>query len=386
MQKIGIHDPWISETDHEEVSAALSSNWISGGGAKVAAFERAFADFLGLPEPAVSTVNGTSALQLALLSCDFRPQEHMLVSAYGFVATANVVRHLGGEPIFVGPAGAERPVVQLAQLEEFFGREVDEQNRYRRTGRPLRGMLYNEPYGLADPSLPAIADFLERRGLVLIEDASQSLGSRIDNRPLGTIGHLAAFSFNGNKTLTTGAGGALVSRDLAWLRKARRLQSQSRSDDFDFYYGEEAYNFLLSNVLAGFGLAQLRKLPDILANKQRIRAAYREALKGSGWKLLGEELDFPAWLNVAVAANSRDRAAFRELAARLERAGVRARPAFPAVTENAMYRSADVFFTSHLQHLFERGICLPSGPLVSVEEVQTVTALLAREGRTLGFV
>lgn len=380
MRKIGIHDPWIGEADHRQVKEALDSNWISGGGEKTDQFERGLKEFFGAP--AVSVVNGTGALLLALRVSGFRSGCHMLVSAYGFVATANAVRHLGGEPIFLGPESTGNPVITLRQLKYFFETEVDASLRFRRTGKKIHGLLYNEPYGFASEDLGAIAEFLSQRGLVLIEDASQAVGVSMDGKMLGSIGHIGVLSLNGNKTLTTGAGGVLLTSNSAWEAHARRLQNQSRSDDFDFFYDEAAHNLLLSNVLAGLGVSQLARLPEIIERKISIRKFYREFLGG---RLLGAESIFPAWLNVAMASRPMPRANFRELAARLDRKGIRVRPAFPAVTANVMYRDSAHFFAEHSNDLFDRGLCLPSGPQLSQSEVETVCSELLREGKDLGF-
>jgi dTDP-4-amino-4,6-dideoxygalactose transaminase len=385
VRKIGIHDPWITEADLLQLRQALDSNWISGGGENNTLFERAIADFLGIAEPAISTVNGSSALLLALKATGFRRDEHMLVSSYGFIATANAVRHAGGEPIFLGPAKPFYPVVTFDQVKNFFASEVDSVNRFRRTGKTIHGFLYNEPYGLASADLEEIARFLENRELILIEDASQAVGVRLGDRMLGTIGQAAVFSFNGNKTLTVGAGGAMVSGNSSWNARARKLHSQSRSDEFDFFYGEEAHNFQLSNVLAGFGLSQMERLPEILERKLRIRRDYRKALERSGWSLLAEEVDYPAWLNIAVTGQPKTRGQMRELAGSLEGEGIRVRPVFPPVTANSVYEGAVEFFPEHNRDLFDRGICLPSGPLLSQSDVQRICDALIQKGKALGF-
>lgn len=384
VPRIGIHDPWITECEFRHVREALASNWISGGGAKVAAFESALGEFLGLAHPPVATVNGSAALVLGLRVGGLRAGEHMLVSDYGFVATANAVRQLGAEPILVGPGDAELPVVRFKQIERFFAEEVDDAGNFRRTCRPVRGVLYNEPYGLACPDLARIAELCERRGLLFIEDASQAIGVAQSGRMLGTFGDLGVFSFNGNKTLTTGAGGLLMGHRPEWLARARKLQAQARSDDFDFFYDEPGYNFLLSNLLGAFGLAQTERLPEILARKRALREHYREALTGSGWCLLGEEHVMPAWLNVAVAPEARPREWFRALAARLGDRGVQVRPAFPPVSANPMFQGCTRIDGEHTNHLFARGLCLPSGAALGAEEARFVVEALAQEGRNLG--
>lgn len=384
---IGIHDPLIEGEEEREVLEALRSNWISGGGKKTAAFEEAMGAFLGVPHAPVATINGTSALHLSLRALGISPGDHVLISAYGFVATANCILLSGGDPIFIGPERGEFPVVTKDQVERFFSEQVDERGNFKLTGRPVRGMLYNEPYGFACPSLAGICEFFKERGLFLVEDASQSLGAKCGSAYLGTIGSIGAFSFNGNKTITTGTGGLLVSKDKQLLERARKLRHQARSDPFDFFYDECGHNFLMSNVLGAVGLAQTRRLPAILEKKKVIRGTYAKLLRDSPISLAGAHLkDFPAWLNVVLLPSAvSGRNVMASLASRIEAAGFQVRPGFPAVTTYPMYRGSPCVQGEHLEEFFSRSVCLPSGPGVSEDQAADVIHSLVRSCKDLGL-
>lgn len=385
---IGIHDPLIEGEEEREVLEALRSNWLSGGGTKTAAFEEALGDFLGLGSMPVSTVNGTSALHLAVRALGLAPGDAVLVSSYGFVATANCVLLAGAEPVFIGPASAEFPVVTKEQVAAFLEEHVDASGRLRRNGKPLRGMLYNEPYGFACPRLREIASLLEARGMFLVEDASQALGVKVGGKLAGTVGTIGVFSFNGNKTITTGAGGLFVSHDEKLLARARKLRHQSRSDSFDFYYDESGHNFLLSNVLGAVGLAQTKKLPSILDRKAALRSAYRRLLEGGELRLAGAEMgDFPAWLNVVLFPRPvPGRKELAQLAARMEKEGIQVRPGFPSVTSYPMFREHQHHHAGAGEEFFSRSLCLPSGPAVNERQATEIVRGLLKYSRELALL
>lgn len=352
---IGIHDPWITEREKEAVSAALESGWVSGHGEFIPRFERELASALGLTRPVVSTVNGSAALLLALRALSPGQGFRALLCDYGFVATANAVVYAGGVPVFLGPDQPGDPTVSAERIEEHLRKDPS-----------LRAVVYNQPYGFS-ADMARLRAVCDERGVLLIEDSSQALGFRQRGRMLGTFGHAGCWSMNGNKTVTTGMGGALYLEDDALCARARRLRIHGRDDPFDFHYEELGYNFQLSNVLAALGCAQVARLPEILAKKEAVRAQYSERFAGLGLRLVGGP--GPAWLNLLWLEKPRDRAFFRALAAAAEADGVQLRPAFPPVTSYPMYASAERHATEHSSSLFERSVCLPSGAGLTPAEV-----------------
>ena len=354
---IGIHDPWITEREKEAVSAALASGWISGHGEFIPKFERELASALGLGQPVVSTVNGSAALLLALRALSPPPGFRALLCDYGFVATANAVVYAGGVPVFLGPDRADDPAVSAERIEERLEKDPT-----------LKAVVYNQPYGFS-ADMARLRAACDRRGVLLVEDSSQALGLRQHGRMLGTFGHAGCWSMNGNKTVTTGMGGALRLESEELAARARRLRIHGRNDPFDFHYEELGYNFQLSNVLAALGCAQLSRLPEILASKEAVRARYAALFAARGRRLAGPASS-PAWLNLLWLEKPRDRAFFRALAAATEAEGVQLRPAFPPVTSYPMYASAERHGTEHSASFFERSFCLPSGPGLTPAQVE----------------
>lgn len=381
---IGIHDPQLSEAEISAVTAAARSGWLSGGGGAGVAFETELQRFFGAAHAPAAVVNGSAALVLALRSLGVEAGDQVLVSRYGFVATANAIPFVGAEPIFLGPAPGEIPVVGYDDVAFFLEESITPTGHHRATGKRVRGLLYNEPFGFACRRLPEIARLLAARGMFLIEDASQAFGAKLGDRYLGTIGDAGVFSFNGNKTLALGSGGALLAREEATLARARKLRHHARSDDFEFFYDELGYNFQLPSLLAALGVSQCRRLPEILRAKENIRAAYREFFRGTKIRLVGDE-NFPAWLNVAwLPSRADDRALVRELAHRLRADGVQIRPVFPPVTDYPMYRSA-ICQGGDARAFYEHAICLPSGAGISAGQVERVAHFLVLRASELGL-
>ena len=386
MEKIGIHDPTITKEEYAEVAGTLDSGWLSSGGLKSVAFENKLGEFLRVSCQPLATTSGTAALKLAARVAGIQSGDHVLVSAYGFIATANAIKHLGGEPIFLGPENPLFPVVTFSQVRQFLQNQLTPQGLFKKTGRPVKGLFYNEPYGLCCPQIGEFRGLLDSRGMFFVEDAAQSFGVEWDGSHLGTFGHLGVYSFNGNKTLAVGQGGALTGSKQEWLAMAKRLSSQDRTDDFDFYYGDAAYNVQISNLLAALGLAQLKNMQEILRQKSKIRRWYREAFLGSELSLLASELDYPAWLNIVLFPKPMDRGHFRRLASEMGEAGIQIRPTFPAVPRNQLYKNAPLFQNETIDAVFDRGICLPSGASLHTSQVERIAKLLLEKSKKLGFL
>jgi perosamine synthetase len=270
--------PEIAGDEWRNLKACLDGNWVSSAGPQVTAFEDAFAAELGAAH-AVAVVNGTSALHIALKVAGVGPGDEVLVSDFTFIAPANAVRYLGAEPVFVD---AEPRTWQMdtARAADFLARDCDKTSAgliNRKSGRRVAAVLpvhiLGHPVDLS-PLLEAAA----ARGVPVIEDAAESLGARYRGRLVGTFGLAGCFSFNGNKLMTTGGGGMIVTDDPALARRARYLTTQAKEPGEDGRHGEVGYNYRLTSLSAAVGLAQLERLPRLLDAKRRIARVYRAAL------------------------------------------------------------------------------------------------------------
>lgn len=274
--------PHISGNAWDYVRDCLDTGWVSSVGAYVDRFQAEFARRLGAGA-AVAVASGTSALHLALVALGIRPGDEVVTSTLTFIASANVIRYCGAVPVLVD-AEDRHWQMDPALLADFLDNGCERRGGAlvnRRTGRPVRAVL--PVHILGHPcDMDAIVGLAERHGLPVVEDATESLGSRHRGRPVGTLGAAGCFSFNGNKLITTGAGGMVVSNDRALAARVRHLSTQAKADGGEFIHDEVGYNYRLSNVHAALGLSQLEQLDHHVAAKARIATAYDRAFAGRG--------------------------------------------------------------------------------------------------------
>jgi perosamine synthetase len=289
MSFIPLSEPWLNGREWQYVKDCLDSGWVSSAGGYVERFERELAAYVGR-QHAVATVNGTAALHIALMVAGVRPDEEVLVSSLTFIASANVIRYAQAWPVFID---AEPHFWQMDsnKLSDFIelhcvwlkGRLVN-----KRTGRKIAAIM--PVHVLGHPvDIDPILELATKFDLPVIEDATEGLGSEYKSRKVGCLGDIACFSFNGNKMITTGGGGMIVTDRQDWQERAKYLVNQAKDDMVEYVHGEIGFNYRLSNIQAAMGCAQLEQLDDIIASKRRIAECYSEGLKHvSGISALGE--------------------------------------------------------------------------------------------------
>ncbi|MEE0799796.1 MAG: LegC family aminotransferase [Gemmiger sp.] len=264
---------------------AITSGWVSTSGAKVGEFEEALARYVGMPR-AVASNSGSSSLHLAAMAAGIRPGEEVLVPTLTFIAAVNpLTRYVGAEPIFIGCD--DSLCIDPDGVEDFCANHctLREDGLYNnRTGAHVAALGVVHVFGnMAD--MPRLLDIARRYKLTLIEDATEALGTRYTAGPLagkfaGTMGDIGCYSFNGNKIITTGAGGFLVSNHPDWAEHAKHLSTQAKADLLQFLHDEVGYNYRMTNVQACLGLAQLERLEDFITVKKARYDQYRSALDG----------------------------------------------------------------------------------------------------------
>jgi aminotransferase in exopolysaccharide biosynthesis len=273
-----LHEPRFGGQEWAYVKDCLDSTFVSSVGAYVDRFEADLARFTGAKH-AVAVVNGTAALHVALLLAGVVPGDEVLIPALTFIATANAVRYCGATPHFVD-SNMETLGLDPAALREWLKHCSEQRGGVcvnKQTGRPIRALLpmhtLGHPCDLA--GLLAVAGEF---GLALVEDAAESLGSLYQGRHTGTSGLVGTLSFNGNKTITTGGGGAILTNDTALARRAKHVTTTAkRPHSWAFEHDEVGYNYRMPNINAALGCAQLEQLPGFLQSKRRLYAKYLAA-------------------------------------------------------------------------------------------------------------
>jgi perosamine synthetase len=271
--------PEICGNEWQYVKDCLDTAWVSSVGSYVERFEQMVAEQAGT-KYAVATVNGTAALHVALLVAGVRADEEVLVSTLTFIAPVNAIRYVDAWPVFID---AEPDYWQMdpARVVEFLERDCrwTEGSLYnRRTGRRIAAIL--PVHVLGHPvDLDPIVEVADKFGLRVIEDATEGLGATYKTRSLGSVGDIGCFSFNGNKIITTGGGGMLVTDNEEWARRAKYLTTQAKDDPIEYIHGEVGYNYRLTNLLSAMGCAQMEQLSAFVETKRSIAARYNERLR-----------------------------------------------------------------------------------------------------------
>lgn len=277
---VPLHAPEFNGSEWEKVKDCLDTGWVSSVGRYVDEFEYKVAESCGT-KFGVALVNGTAALQMALQVVGVKPGDEVLVPSLSFVATANAVVHLGAKPHFID-IDPDTLGLSPTALEEHLRQNCRAQNSAlinKATGARISAVVPMHVFG-HPASMRKIWQVAEEFGLHIVEDAAEALGSEYFGSPCGSLGHVAALSFNGNKTLTTGGGGAIVTNDATLATRAKHLSTTAKlPHQWEFVHDEVGYNFRMPNLNAALGCAQLEQLPERLLQKRALADKYFEAFK-----------------------------------------------------------------------------------------------------------
>jgi dTDP-4-amino-4,6-dideoxygalactose transaminase len=373
MSRIYLSPPDVGSVERELLLDAFDSNWIAPLGPHVDAFEGEMAQRAGV-EHGAALSSGTAALHLALDLVGVRPGDEVLVPTFTFVATANAVRYLGAVPVFVDSDCANWCLdaeLVASQLRE----------RVRNGSRP-GALVAVDLYGnLPDyDTLTATCAELE---IPLIEDAAEALGSTYCERPAGSFGTCAAFSFNGNKIITTSGGGMLVSHSAELVGRARYLASQARQPVVHYEHAELGYNYRLSNLLAALGRGQLRGLDQRIASRKAIFERYRDAfapVPGIDMMPSVKNVSPNYWLT-CVTIDPQEFGADREqVRLALEDLDIESRPTWKPLHLQPLYKDCEMIRGSVSEAVFGKGLCLPTGSQLSVLEQERIIETILRIG------
>jgi perosamine synthetase len=364
-KRIALHEPEFRGEEWTYVKECIDTGWVSSVGSYVDRFERDLAAFVGCKH-AIATSNGTSALHICLILADVESGDEVLIPTLTFIATANAVSYIHAVPHFVDSETVCLGV-DAERLDRYLGsvaHVVDGVCINRATGRRIRALVVMHVFG--HPSdLDALMDVARRWNLVLVEDAAESLGSYYNDRHTGNFGRLAALSFNGNKVVTTGGGGAILTNDSELAKRAKHISTTARvAHEWNFLHDEVGYNYRMPNINAALGCAQLERLPSMLERKRRLAAGYAQAFAGiNGVRFLSEPQGTSSnyWLNAILLDN--ELAPYRdELLSALNEAGFMSRPVWTLMHRLPMYRACPRMDLDVAEQIEAQLINLPSSP------------------------
>jgi len=370
---VELHEPRFGARERELVLDCIDTGWVSTAGKYVGQFEQMVASATGVRH-AIAIVNGTAALHAALLAEGVKPNDEVILPSITFVATANAVSHTGAVPHFVDstwetlgldPAALDRHLQGIAT-----SRGGETMNR--QTGRAIRAIVPVHIFGHPVDMAPLLA-VAAKYGLVVVEDATESLGSTWQGRACGSFGHSSVLSFNGNKIITTGGGGMILTEDDEYARRARHFTTTAKkAHAWSFDHDEVGYNYRLPNINAALGCAQMEQLPAFLANKRQLAERYLDIFEGvAGVRIFREPQGARGnyWLNTLVLdgefAGERDR-----LLGQLHAHGIRSRPLWTPMHLLPMYRDCPRAELDVADDMHARCINLPSSPFLAANAIE----------------
>jgi pyridoxal phosphate-dependent aminotransferase EpsN len=375
VKRIYLSAPHVGEAERVLLLEALDSGWIAPLGPMVDAFEAELASVVKMPH-AVALSSGTAALHLALLMHGVGPGDDVITSTLTFAATANAIAYCGASPVFVDSERRTYNMDPALLSEELAARAAK--------GKLPKAVISVDIYGQCADYDPIVAA-CERFGVPLIEDAAEALGATYKGKPAGSFGAASAFSFNGNKIITTSGGGMLVTKSEELAHRARFLATQARDPAPHYEHSTIGYNYRLSGLLAAVGRAQLRSLPDRIARRRAIHQLYRKALEAlPGVAFLPEATDLGTstqWLTVVTIDPGRFGATREEIRLALERENIEARPAWKPMHLQPVFGSAAHRGGAVAAELFERGLCLPSGSALTDDDIRRVIDVVAKAAK-----
>ena len=361
--RIYLNAPQAGESEIEQLRAAVNGGWISTVGTKLDEFEQVLEELAG-PKKVLALNSGTSALHLALKLSGMKPGLRVGVSNLTFCASANVVLYEQGVPVFFDSRVDDWNLDPIL-LESYL------------SGNNLHALILTHLYGMPADVID-IKRICEKWGVILIEDAAESLGATVSGQFTGAIGNYGVYSFNGNKIITTSGGGALVC-DGSGYKNALKWATQSKENDSLAYHHEEiGYNYRLSNILAALGVAQLAKLPAYLRKKQEIYDYYKEHLPASCFDFqssCGEDVISNHWLNGLVIREALlHEITPMDVMTHLEKQNIESRPFWKPMHLQPLHKGAECVGGEVSEALFKSGFCLPSGVGLSEFDLERVVA------------
>lgn len=378
-QFIPLSIPNFEGNEKKYVNDALEQGWVSTGGAYITKLEQQLAAFLHTDNVAACQ-SGTSALHLSLVEAGVQPGDVVLVPPLTFIAAVNPVKYQFAKPVFIDCDDSF--CMDPVKLEQFCAQKCTfEDGVLRYEGGTVKAIVVVHVFGnMAD--MVSILETASKYNLEVIEDATEALGTKYVSGPLagqyaGTIGDFGAFSFNGNKIITTGGGGAVTARKAATVDHLRYLSTQAKNDPHYYIHDEVGYNYRMTNLQAALGVAQMEELPEFIRRKQANYGKYKELFEGYDLaKLIGfrEGTESNKWFYSLEINRNRIQASMREIITALEKRGVQTRAIWGLINEQLPYKNEDTYLLEKAPYYAARILNIPCSTQITDAEIVYVVA------------
>ena len=357
----------MSPTGAEQkyINEAFDSNWVAPLGPNVDAFEKELERYAGNDVHVAALSSCTAAIHISLLLLGVEEGDEVICQSFSFCASSNPVTYCGAKPIFVD-SEEETWNMSPELLEEAI------KDRIAKTGKKPKAIIVVDLYGMP-AKWDEIEEIAHRYEIPVIEDAANALGSTYKGKPCVTFGDIATLSFNGNKIITTSGGGAIICKDEATKKRAIFLATQAKEPYLHYEHETIGFNYRMSNICAGIGRGQMTVLKDYIAHHKHVRNLYLNLFKNvEGIEVHDNpngDFDSNFWLTTILFKQELDTEAF---CLKLDKMGIEARPLWKPMHLQPIYKNNPAYTNGFSEYLFKHGICLPSGPWVTDEDVRYI--------------
>ncbi|BCB96340.1 aminotransferase DegT [Dissulfurispira thermophila] len=357
--KIPLSEPEISGNEWKYIKECLDTGWVSSVGDYVEKFEKMLASYSGTGY-AVATVNGTSALHISLVACGISPGDEVIVPALTFIAPVNAVRYCGAYPVFMD-CDKDTLCIDVKKISEFIKNECkqgkDGFTYNRKSGRKVKAIIPVHIFG-HPADMDPLLEVSKKYNIHVIEDATESLGSEYKGKRTGSFGRIGCFSFNGNKIITTGGGGMVVTNDKRLSERIRHLCTQAKKDPLEYYHNEIGYNYRLTNIQAAMGVAQLERIQEFVNTKRKNASIYSDLLSEiKDVKFLWENKQVKSnfWFYTIKVAKRHKKKLIKYLLSR----NIQVRPVWKLIHTLPMYKNSQTYRIENAVKAYETCINLP---------------------------
>lgn len=348
--KYPVYKPYLKENTKMYVNECIDSTWISSKGKFINLFEESIANYCNIRYSS-SVFNGTVALHLALLALGIGEGDEVIVPDFTYVATSNAVKYVGAKPILVD-VSSEDWNITLDEIKSIYNDKV-------------KAIIVVDMYGTQPKELKEISEFAKTKGLYLIQDSAESLGSRYNGYNVGKYADVTTLSFFGNKTITTGEGGMVLTNNKDIYDKIETLKNQGNSKTVRYFHDVLGYNYRMTNIQAAIGYSQMEIVDEILEKKNIVINLYKEFLGDiAEFQRFNDNCKSSNWLVSIILRDNRE-----EVVNRLNNVGIETRPFFQPISSMPFYEACDNPTTYYLA---KKGLCLPSYPELVKEDIKFI--------------
>ncbi len=362
--KIWLSPPHLSGQEINYIREALDQNWISPYGENVDGFGNQLEKYFGANVALVNS--GTSAIHLSLILSGVEPGDEVIVPSLNFAGCVNPIIYQQGTPLFVDSEN-ETFNIDPALAEELIENRI-------KAGKKPKAMIAVDIFGIPC-KISDLAAIAKKYDIQLIEDAADAIGSTVNGKPCGSFGKMGIMSFNGNKVITTSGGGALISHDKNLIERAKYLSNQAREIKPYYIHKEVGYNYMMSNILAGLGRGQFSALEDRLARRREIFKTYKQELQNIEYLEFINDIEGStsnSWLSVVLIHPNKKQVSRDDIYYHLEKNEIESRPVWNPMHLQPAFSKYPYFGGNNAETIFKNGLCLPSGSIMTDNELQFV--------------